>query len=99
LALMKDAARRSARVLVQPPPNAVVMSFGESAIELELRFWIRDAKNGVHNIQSEILLAVWNLFRENGIDMPHAKRDIYLKMGGASLNALLAQKEAPLAGQ
>ena len=99
LALMKEAARRSARVLVQPPPNAVVMGFGESAIELELRFWIRDAKNGVHNIQSEILLAVWNLFRENGIDMPHAKRDIYLKMGAASLNALLAQKEAPLAGQ
>ncbi|HYB08496.1 MAG TPA: mechanosensitive ion channel domain-containing protein [Alphaproteobacteria bacterium] len=99
LMLMKEAARRSSRVLTQPPPNAVVMAFGESAIELELRFWIRDAKNGVHNIQSEVLLEIWNLFREHGIDMPHAKRDIYLKMGAQSLKTLLAPNEAPLAGQ
>jgi small-conductance mechanosensitive channel len=99
LTLMKEAARRSPRVLVQPPPNAVVIAFGESAIELELRFWIRDAKNGVHNIRSEVLLAIWSLFHENGIELPHAKRDVYLKMGAAALNAVTAEKEVPLAGQ
>jgi hypothetical protein len=31
------------------------MAFGETAIELELRFWIEDAQNGVHNVKSQVL--------------------------------------------
>jgi len=38
-----------------PAPNALIMAFGETAIELELWFWIQDAQNGVHNIKSQVL--------------------------------------------
>jgi hypothetical protein len=53
---MREAAGYPHRVLSTPAPNALIMAFGETAIELKLRFWIEDAHNGVHNVKSEVLL-------------------------------------------
>ena len=78
LALMREAAGRPPRVLKHPPPNPVILRFGESAIELELRFWISDAHNGVHNVMSDVLLEIWRLFREHGIPMPYPKHDVHV---------------------
>jgi small-conductance mechanosensitive channel len=79
LALLKEAASRPTRVLRNPAPTALVMGFGESAIELELRFWITDAHNGVQNIKSEALLEIWRLFRAHGIPIPYPKRDLLVR--------------------
>ncbi|MEA2770837.1 MAG: hypothetical protein QOD93_3799, partial [Acetobacteraceae bacterium] len=79
LALMLEAASRPPRVLAAPAPTALVMAFGESAIELELRFWIEDARNGVHNVKSQILYEVWCLFQQHGIRIPYPKRDLYVR--------------------
>ena len=81
LALMLEAARRPPRVLPTPAPNALVMAFGESAIELELRFWIRDAQNGVNNVRSQVLYEIWRLFRQEGIQIPYPKRDLFVRPG------------------
>lgn len=79
LALMQEAASYSERVLAVPEPNALIMAFGESAIELELRFWIEDAQNGVHNVKSQVLYEIWRLFRQEGIQIPYPKRDLYVR--------------------
>ena len=65
-------------MLQNPAPNPLVISFAESAIELELRFWIADAQNGVHNVMSEVLLEIWRLFRDHGIRIPYPKRDVFV---------------------
>jgi small-conductance mechanosensitive channel len=78
LALMQEAASRSPRILKHPAPNALILAFGESAVELQLRVWIADAPNGIHNVKGEVLLEIWRLFRKNGIALPHPKRDVYL---------------------
>jgi small-conductance mechanosensitive channel len=79
LALMREAASLPRRVLAVPAPNALIMAFGETAIELELRFWIEDAHNGVHNVKSEVLYEIWRLFRQEGIQIPYPKRDLYMR--------------------
>jgi small-conductance mechanosensitive channel len=79
LALMREAAGYPERVLVVPAPNALIMAFGETAIELELRFWIEDAQNGVHNVKSQVLYEIWRLFRQDGIEIPYPKRDLYVR--------------------
>jgi small-conductance mechanosensitive channel len=79
LALMAEAARKPPRVLAVPPPNPLIMSFGESAIELELRFWIEDAQNGIHNVKSQVLYEIWRLFQQEGIKIPYPKRDLYMR--------------------
>jgi small-conductance mechanosensitive channel len=79
LALMREAASCPRRVLASPAPNALIMAFGESAIELELRFWIEDAHNGVHNVKSEVLYEIWRLFRREGIQIPYPRRELYMR--------------------
>jgi small-conductance mechanosensitive channel len=59
------------------------MAFGESAIELELRFWIEDAQNGVHNVKSQVLYEIWRLFQQQGIRIPYPKRDLYVRSARA----------------
>jgi small-conductance mechanosensitive channel len=79
IALMREAASRPHRILTSPAPNVLILSFGESAIELEMRFWIADAQHGVHNVKSEVLYEVWRLFRQEGIQIPYPKRDLYVR--------------------
>jgi small-conductance mechanosensitive channel len=82
IALMREAAARPRRILSSPPPNVLILSFSETAIELEVRFWISDAQNGVHNVKSEVLYEVWRLFRQEGIQIPYPKRDLYVRSNG-----------------
>ncbi len=76
LALMREAAARPARVLVTPAPNPLVIGFGENGLDLELRFWVADVRNGIHNIASEVFLEILELFRENGIKIPLPQLDL-----------------------
>ena len=82
IALMREAAAHPRRILSSPPPNVLILSFSETAIELEVRFWIADAQNGVHNVKSEVLYEVWKLFRQEGIQIPYPKRDLYVRSNG-----------------
>src|SRR5690606_19755294 len=76
--LCQQAAREPARVLRHPEPVCLLIGFGDSAIDLELRFWISDAQNGVTNVKSEVLLAVWQKFREHGIKVTYPQHDVFL---------------------
>jgi len=78
-ALCLVAAAETPRVLEQPPPACVLVAFGESAVELELRIWIRDPRNGVGNVKSEVLLRIWDKFRANGILFPYPQRELHIK--------------------
>lgn len=77
--LCLEAAREVPRVLAVPNPNCLMRGFGESAIDLELRFWINDPENGVANVASEILLKIWHKFKSNGIEVPFPQHDLHIK--------------------
>lgn len=79
-----EAARSQSRVLNDPEPRCLVKGFGESAIDLEIRFWIQDADSGVSNIKSAVILEVWRLFREHDIRIPYPQRDLHIKSGKIS---------------
>jgi small-conductance mechanosensitive channel len=79
MALMEAAAAESRRVLKKPPPAARLVSFGDSAINLDLRIWIKDPEQGVTNIKSEVQLKIWDLFKQNGIEFPFPQHDLHIK--------------------
>jgi small-conductance mechanosensitive channel len=81
LALLLDAAHETERVLSDRAPNALVMGFGDSSIDLELRFWIGDPQNGISNVRSEVYLRMWDKFRENGVVIPFPQRDVHIRTG------------------
>ena len=74
--LCLEAAKSSSRTLEDPEPRCLVTGFGDNSINLELRFWIDDPSNGVGNIRSEVLLSIWDRFKENEIEIPFPQRDI-----------------------
>ena len=63
-------------MLREPAPVSRLMHFGDSGIELELRFWISDPQEGVNNVRSEVNRAIWRLFKHNGLTIPVAQREI-----------------------
>jgi len=79
--LLLDAARGHPRVDRSPEPAARVMGFGESGIDLELRFWIRDPQDGVNNVRSDLYLAIWDAFEAKGVTIPYPQRDVHLRDG------------------
>jgi small-conductance mechanosensitive channel len=81
--LLEQAAAEVPRVLRNPKPLPRLMGFGDSSVDLELRIWIADANMGVTNVRSDVLLAVWRLFHENGVEFPFPQRDVLLKPGSS----------------
>ena len=79
LALLNEAATHCDRVLMDPPPVARLMEFGDNGILLELRIWINDPQNGLSNVRSDLNLAIWRLFKQAGITIPFPQRDVYVK--------------------
>ncbi|EGB15700.1 MscS Mechanosensitive ion channel [Pseudodesulfovibrio mercurii] len=83
LRLMEESTRGLTRILTSPEPRALLMGFGDSSVDLELRAWIADARDGVSNIKSDVLRRIWTSFHENGIEFPFPQRDVLLKPGSS----------------
>jgi small-conductance mechanosensitive channel len=66
-------------VLKNRPPSIWLTAFGESGVEHEILVWIGDPEAGIGSVRSEILNRVWNLFGENGIEIPNPQRDIHIR--------------------
>ncbi len=75
LRLLKEAANHP-RVLKEPGPSAFVLEFADSSINLSLGVWVSDPENGFLGLKSEINLAIWRKFQENGIQIPFPQREI-----------------------
>lgn len=77
--LCKQAANSVERVLSDPAPACLLIGFGNSSVDLEIRIWIKDPMNGCTNVKNQVLLGVWDLFHEHGIRIPYPQRDLHLK--------------------
>jgi len=77
--LMRKAASGVSRVLEEPEPVCHLKDFGESSIDMELRFWIGDPENGISNVSSTVRLAIWDAFKENHIEIPFPQRDLHIR--------------------
>ena len=70
LKLLLEAAENHPRILHDPPPVSRLISFEDSGMRLEVRFWIADPVNGVNNIRSDVNRAIWRIFRTHGVRIP-----------------------------
>ncbi len=93
--LVIEAARETPRILDFPAPLCHLVGFGDSAVNLQARFWVADPENGVTNVQSDFLRKVWAKFRENNIAIPFPQRDIHLHQKGPVEVKLSAPENRP----
>jgi len=85
-----EAAAATDRVLKSPEPRCLLVGFGDSSVDMQVRFWITDAHNGVQNVKSAVLLSIWEKFKEHGIEIPYPQRDLHFR-SGAELNSPMRQ--------
>jgi small-conductance mechanosensitive channel len=76
-----EATQNHPRILRDPGPVTRLMSFDDYGMKLEVRFWIADPMNGVNNVRSDVNRAIWRVFKERGIKIPVAQRELRMLPG------------------
>jgi len=74
-----EAATSVDRVLDNPEPVCQLRGFGDSSVDLEVRFWIGDPQRGVKNVESLVNVQIWKLFQANDIEIPFPQRDVNIR--------------------
>ena len=77
--LMLEAAASCKRVLKKPAPSVWLKEYGESSVNFVIHCWIVDPEEGIGNVRSEVLKKLWDLFHQNGIEIPFPQRDLNLR--------------------
>ena len=74
-------AAAAPRALKDKPPNCILTEFAEAGMKFSLTFWISDP-DGMDNVKSDVMLALWETFKREGIRVPYPVREIRVR-GGA----------------
>ncbi len=77
--LMREAAIESDRVLKAPKPIVWIKEFGDSSVVMDIRLWIKDPEGGIGNMRHDVLIRVWDKFKEHGIEIPFPQRDVNVR--------------------
>ncbi|MEM7439567.1 MAG: mechanosensitive ion channel domain-containing protein [Pseudomonadota bacterium] len=67
------------RIVKVPKPVCHITGFGASSIDFILRFWIRDSTGGLTNVRGEVFLALWDVLKENDIEIPFSRLDLHVR--------------------
>jgi len=76
--IIRRVALETDGVMSDPAPQVIIRRFGESAVDLQLRVWIGDARRR-RTIGDEITDRVKTEFDRAGVEIPYAKRDLYIR--------------------
>jgi small-conductance mechanosensitive channel len=79
MAIILDIAREHPRVIADPEPVCRLTMFGDHGIHLEARVWVADPQAGFGSVSSDINLAIWRRFKQEGITIPFPQQDVYIK--------------------
>jgi small-conductance mechanosensitive channel len=75
------AAADVARVLPSPAPVCHLTKFNDFSLDFILRFWIDDPAGGLTNVRGAVMLALWDVFQREGIEIPFPVRDVRISGG------------------
>ncbi len=75
--LLEKVAKANEDVLKDPPPWALFEEFGDSSLNFRLLFWVPyDIGIGT---KSKVAIGIYNIFKENGVEIPFPQVDLHLK--------------------
>ena len=76
--LALDIAAAAPRAIKSKPPNCILVEFAEAGMKFSLTFWISDP-DGLDNVKSDAMLALWDAFKREGIQVPYPVREIRVR--------------------
>jgi potassium-dependent mechanosensitive channel len=66
------------KVLQYPPPEAILVNFGDNSLNFQLRVWTEDG-DGWPRLRSDLSIAIDQAFKEANIEIPFPQRDLHLR--------------------
>ena len=77
IGILRDALAKVDGVASEPPPQVGVDGFGESSIDLGMRFWVPTAR--YHQTRYAANLAAFRALLEGGMHIPYPRREVQLR--------------------
>ena len=75
-----EVAAAAKRAQKNKPPNCILTEFAEHGMKFSLTFWIADP-DGMDKVKSDVMLALWAAFKQEGIRVPYPVREIRIRGG------------------
>lgn len=72
------AAKNHPETIKDQLPSCFLREFADNGIRFELCFFIKDVTYGRKQAQSDVMLALWNTFKEEGIEVPYPQQEVHL---------------------
>jgi small-conductance mechanosensitive channel len=83
-----DIAAAVPRAIKSKPPNCILTEFAEAGMKFSLTFWMPDP-DGLDNVRSEVMLALWEAFKREGIRVPYPVREIRVRGGALPVESVV----------
>ena len=60
-------------------PDCELRGFGESSVDFAVEYWVSGIDDGKNKYGSQVLFAIWNALKAEGIEMPYPHRVVEVK--------------------
>jgi small-conductance mechanosensitive channel len=84
-----EIAATAPRAIKSRAPGCILTEFAETGMKFSLTFWIGDP-DGMDNVKSDVMLALWETFKREGIKVPYPVREIRVLDGALPVETTLA---------
>jgi small-conductance mechanosensitive channel len=81
-------AAAAPRAIKNKPPGCLLTEFAEAGMKFSLTFWIADPE-GMDGVKSDVMLALWDAFKREGIRVPYPVREIRVRGGALPVESLV----------
>ena len=86
--LAVEIAAAAPRAIKNKPPNCLLTEFAEAGMKFALTFWIADP-DGMDAVKSDVMLALWDAFKREGIRVPYPVREIRVRGGALPVESVV----------